>query len=1399
MLRFQTPVLVALGAILLLSACPKEVYWEGDGPVLDPLTDTRWENGNLGGEHVIGLVEDILMLSPEEVELVAPYLVSIDGAFGSTGGGACDPSVTWGRDDEGELELTEGELCSCYEECDENGENCQTQFPAVQFGSRAATIVDATSSTIQVLAPPGPVRGGKVDVSVTCWFGRSTLEDAYDYVLGDVTDADHYNDFGELVNDEGEPIRRMEPIFENEYASFTLFYTAAPYSNVPEPAGYGFFFNQPAPRASLFYGGNPGLVYAGGPEDNDLPIPAQIPEVNYEAPEQGDRIRGGEEIFFFRDRDTSNPEEVLTRYARKVPSANPFAPDPYVPEPHGATIQNNVGVWMGIPFDDDQGLERIRYLRVGNDIGRVCNPLNPSNPVPRPDECLPVLPQECTEQIDFGTDYDDAVDVGCPALTSEQKAQADGEWDEDDGDMPYMWAYDLINTAIDEVLSDTRIPVDFRWKWLEPDTPTVEELTELFPHAAPERLQFLTCMEAVDGDGDGYTLLGGDCDDSNKLVYPGRKEACNGADTDCDGLIDETTDCYDDDADGYTEADGDCNDADPTVHPGAADVVDDGLDTDCDGVVDPGFTDADGDGFAAETDDCDDTDDDVHPGADEDDNGQDDDCDSLIDEGTNSVDDDGDGFSEDDGDCNDGDPAMNPGEADPVLGANEEGDGLDNDCDGEVDPRSDYGDLGKATWNCEAETGIGLPDGTYEDAFICRSFDEDDDFPWWSPAVAPTEPYCCYCMVLESLPEVTIEQGSRYVQVPQIAQGSWALDDENLYYDGIVDGLANAVGENVLGRGTPTFISYGEGYYRGDLVPAKNPDMQIPEVIPPPMGFTCGDPDDPYDVSREDGCDGSDDRLSNYDDTPYITIPPVELDTFYPAFGSLDEAPNDLRVWFGFPALLPMPGEEPIDWRIALPGGADAEAGEAMDRDGWSDTYFILSLDVIDIARPGGLDSASVWSAKAFAWAGDDYINFSAETLSTLPAVGHVDALELDGETQNGENLLGLARLQVHRTANWIIGEDFRDASGRAIFDINTDWNYYFTNQNSCYDGIDNDGDGFCDIEGCRDENDEYMPPDAACACEVENPQDLNARYECPVLETAPCSDGDDNDEDGLIDADDPDCYDGSGQYDANDVDEGPTCSDGVDNDGDGWTDYPSDPGCTTGGGSDEGGYSYLSDCNDSIDNDADGRIDAQDPGCDDAGGSEDGDTCGDGIDNNDDGWIDLDDVTCAPGSDYPDGEWLYSAAASMAFECSSYSIVNTPDGFVPMPIDDDGDGLANTEDPECLYGWDPSGEAVLPDECHDRIDNDGDGWIDDEDAQCAGFPELESEGFPSTGNCDDNEDNDLDGWIDELDPDCMTASDDEIYITGLACNNQVDDDGDGDIDSQDADCPTGKDNHEDQ
>ena len=131
---------------------------------------------------------------------------------------------------------------------------------------------------------------------------------------------------------------------------------------------------------------------------------------------------------------------------------------------------------------------------------------------------------------------------------------------------------------------------------------------------------------------------------------------------------------------------------------------------------------------------------------------------------------------------------------------------------------------------------------------------------------------------------------------------------------------------------------------------------------------------------------------------------------------------------------------------------------------------------------------------------------------------------------------------------------------------------------------------------------------------------------------TPACSDGMDNDGDGLTDFPaDPGCVD------ANDLDETdvPECSDGIDNDGDMLIDFPNDPGCSAFTDPVEDATAA---CSDGVDNDGDGQIDfPADPGCTDANDVSEADLpeCSDGIDNDGDGQIDFPaDPECSSAGD---------------------------------------------------------------------------------------------------------------------------------------------------------------------
>ncbi|MFH2009388.1 MAG: hypothetical protein ABI333_22545 [bacterium] len=106
---------------------------------------------------------------------------------------------------------------------------------------------------------------------------------------------------------------------------------------------------------------------------------------------------------------------------------------------------------------------------------------------------------------------------------------------------------------------------------------------------------------------------------------------------------------------------------------------------------------------------------------------------------------------------------------------------------------------------------------------------------------------------------------------------------------------------------------------------------------------------------------------------------------------------------------------------------------------------------------------------------------------------------------------------------------------------------------------------------------------------------------------------------------------------------------------------------------------------------------------------------------------------------------------------------------------DDDGDGAIDCADSDCQ-----SHQACNPDQevaCHDGVDNDGDGLIDCRDPDC---------GEACGENCGDGVDNDGDGLTDCDDPDCWAEGGGCVVEV---CDNGYDDDGDGLIDCDDDDC----------
>jgi len=291
-------------------------------------------------------------------------------------------------------------------------------------------------------------------------------------------------------------------------------------------------------------------------------------------------------------------------------------------------------------------------------------------------------------------------------------------------------------------------------------------------------------LDTCDDDGDGFSELDGDCDDSDFTVFPDADEVPDdGVDQDCN-LVDATICFVDSDGDGWggiattialdgvcdtqdgeADDDLDCDDGEPTIYPGAPEVVADGIDQDCDGSDSTDcFEDLDGDGWgtltpvpsadadcldpgeAPQSGDCDDTDPGIHPAvAEVPDDGIDQDC-SGSDTVSCFVDSDGDGVGTStptlatdgscdpsqqeapvDGDCDDTLPTVYPGAPEVI------GDGTDQDCNG-ADSIECFEDLDQDSWGNPSVVVVAV-DGSCDlsDFEADRGGDCDDSAPLVNP------------------------------------------------------------------------------------------------------------------------------------------------------------------------------------------------------------------------------------------------------------------------------------------------------------------------------------------------------------------------------------------------------------------------------------------------------------------------------------------------------------------------------------------------------------------------------------------------------------------------------------------------------------------------------------------
>ncbi|GEM_PF-3496823 len=206
-----------------------------------------------------------------------------------------------------------------------------------------------------------------------------------------------------------------------------------------------------------------------------------------------------------------------------------------------------------------------------------------------------------------------------------------------------------------------------------------------------------------------------------------------------------------------------------------------------------------------------------------------------------------------------------------------------------------------------------------------------------------------------------------------------------------------------------------------------------------------------------------------------------------------------------------------------------------------------------------------------------------------------------------------------------------------------------------CNDGLDNDGDGYIDLN------------DFSCSSSSDD-DETNPK--------SACQDGLDNDGDGLVDLADGGCNNTQDNSEVGGL-VPPQCNDGLDNDSDGLVDL-ADPGCSSASDNDETNVVILSQCSDGIDNDSDGLTDLGDPGCSSVSDNDETNVlppsptnpqCNDGIDNDNDGAVDYqNDFSCTDANDNDE---------------------ENPKSQCQDGIDNDGDGKIDLADQDCINNQD--------------------------------------------------------------------------------------------------------------
>ena len=667
----------------------------------------------------------------------------------------------------------------------------------------------------------------------------------------------------------------------------------------------------------------------------------------------------------------------------------------------------------------------------------------------------------------------------------------------------------------------------------------------------------------VDGDGDGFMACQADCDDSDPNTYPGAIELCDLVDNNCDGTLPLAE--VDDDGDGHLACGGDCDDADPAVYLGAFEACDGVLDNNCDGQDDPTEADADQDGISLCAGDCDDGNLAVYPGADEYCNGIDDNCDSFVDEAgaldalTWFEDLDGDGYGApqtgiedcaqpqdhvaDSSDCDDGDAAIHP--AAPEIC----NDGIDDDCDGllladEIDVDGDGVFL--CAGDCDDADPLTYPGAAEQcdqvdndcDQLVDEEVDADTDGDGWNACQGDCDNQdpASYPGAAETCDGADNDcDGALPADEQDIDQDGWMtcegdcddLDPALNLDDGDGDGATTCDGDCDDGDAsvTPDASEECNGGIDDDCNPLTDEtvdadgdglsvcdgdcDDQDPDVNPDAVE-TCDGEDTDCDPSTDEDQDGDGDGLAvcegDCDD--------LDASIYPGAVESCDGLDNDCD------GALPA-DEEDADQDGYLACDQDCDDADAQVHEGAMEL-----CDEIDNDCDGTVDEDVDADLDADGYSVCQGDCDDAEPLTYPEAPEQCDELDNDCDEEIDED-----------TGEDLDGDGYNACQGDCN-NVNSD---IYPGATELCNGLDDDcdgalaaeeedadGDGFAACEDDCDDGDPFANPEDAdgdgwstCDDPPDCADDNNSIS--PGMQED-CTDGDDNNCDGLVDGEDPDC-----------------------------------------------------------------------------------------------------------------------------------------------------------------------------------------------------------------------------------------------------------------------------------